>query len=446
MKHVLLSSVQALLVSSAFSTAIYAASPEQLQQADILLSADRALEALELLEANFNITTASTQELFLLGISAKQTGQFGKAAEYFQLALQREPNIGRIRLEYAETLFRLGRYKQSHAELITVREMNPPAPVLANVNHFIAIVDAAIINPNQRPQGPQKNWNAYITAGFTSDSNVNGGPNIDTVFLYGLPFTLSEDAKETDDGAWFLRAGFNHQKQVSDKILWRSSVNFILTNYLSADAYDTTSLSTSTGPLFRLSERSTLFMPLNWDIQKYDEQGDWYSQTLSLGPRYQYNASENLQFNVDTYFGKKRFKGDDTRNTITRTLNPSLNYRPSDNGNIAFGFRFGNEDSGQDIYSSNVRAVFLGYEHSFTRLGLTANITGTITETKFEGIQAAYTVAREDLSRQLAATVSYKLSDSMTLDGSLSFQDNDSNLDINTYDRTQLSVSFVRRF
>lgn len=264
--------------------------------------------------------------------------------------------------------------------------------------------------------------------------------------MYGLPFTLSAAAQETRDSAWFLRTGFNHQVQVSDSILWRSGTNLSFTNYFSADAYDTTSLNFSTGPVFRLGERSSLSVPLSWSVQRYNEQGDWYSQTLSIGPRYQYSASENLQFYVDASFGKKRFKGDDTRDTITRTLNPSLNYQPNDNGNVAFGFRFGEEDSGLDIYSSGVRAVFLGYQYSFKELGLQASITGTITETEFEGIQAAYTVAREDLSRQLAATMSYQLSDGMTLDGSLSFQDNDSNLDINTYDRTQISVSFTRRF
>lgn len=144
MKYILTISTASFFMAASFVSPSFGATASQLNEADILLSADRADEALVLLEANYDSATASTQEMFLLGISAKQTGQFSKAAEYFQLALQREPNAGRIRLEYAETLFRLGRYEQSRAELVTVRGMNPPTPVLANIDRFIATVDAAI--------------------------------------------------------------------------------------------------------------------------------------------------------------------------------------------------------------------------------------------------------------------------------------------------------------
>lgn len=441
----------AFVVSTALSIAslpALAATPEQLQQAQALLSAEKPAQALGLLEAAYDPATASTQEFFLLGVAAKQAGQLDRSEGYFRSALQREPNAGRIRLELAEVLYRQGKLDDSRAELVAVRAMNPPEQVRQNIDGFIAQVDQARANPNAGPRGPQKNWNAYITVGFTSDGNVNAGPDSDTVFLYGLPFTLSSAAQETQDTALFVRTGISHQAQLDNGILWRSSANLSFTNYFEADAYDTTSLSISSGPSFKLSEQLGLSVPITYNVQRYNEQGSWYSQSWGIAPRLQYAAQDNLQFYLDTSLSRKRFNDNGDRDLTAFTFNPSLNFQPNENGNVAIGFQYGREDSGLDIYSNTVRGVYVGYQHVFREQGLRASVTASYTSTEFDGIQAAYTEAREDVSRKLSASVTYTIPemDGLSLLGSVSYQDNDSNLDINTYGRTLLSLSVTKRF
>lgn len=424
-----------------------AATPEQLSQAQQLLSAEQPAQALGLLEAAHDLATASTQEFFLLGISAKLSGNLRKSERYFRAALEREPSAGRIRLELAEVLYRQGKLNASRAELVTVRSMNPPEQVRQNIDGFIAQVDAAKADPSLRPK-VQKSWSAYITAGFTSDSNVNAGPDTDTVFLYGLPFTLSSGAQETHDTAFFLRTGINHQAQLNNGVVWRSSANLSFTNYFEANAYDTTSLSVSSGPSFKLSDTVGLSVPINYNVQRYNEQGSWYSQNWGIAPRLQYAARDNLQFYLDTSVSRKRFNGASNRDLTAYTFNPSLNFQPHENGNIAVGLQYGREDSGLDIYSNTVRGAYIGYQHIFREQGIRASITASYTDTQFDGIQAAYTEARHDVSRKISANVSYAIPqmDGMTLQGSVSYQDNDSNLDINNYDRTQFSLSLTKNF
>jgi len=433
---------------AAHSAPALAATPEQLQQAQALLSAEQPAQALGLLEAAHDPATASTQEFFLLGVAAKQAGLLARSEGYFRAALQREPNAGRIRLELAEVLYRRGKLDDSRAELVAVRAMNPPEQVRQNIDGFIAQVDQARANPNAGPRGPQKNWNAYITVGFTSDSNVNAGPDSDTVFLYGLPFTLSSAAQETQDTALFVRTGISHQAQLDNGILWRSSANLSFTNYFEADAYDTTSISLSSGPSFKLSDQLGLSVPITYNVQRYNEQGSWYSQSWGIAPRLQYAAQDNLQFYLDTSISRKRFNDNGDRDLTAFTFNPSLNFQPNENGNIAVGLQYGRENSGLDIYSNTVRGAYLGYQHNFREQGIRASITASYTSTEFDGIQAAYTQAREDVSRKLSASVTYAIPemDDLSLLGSVSYQDNDSNLDINTYERTQFSLSLTKRF
>lgn len=435
-------------VLSIVSLPVRAATPEQLQQAQALLSADQPAQALGLLEAAHDPSTASTQEFFLLGVAAKQAGQLSRSEGYFRSALQREPNAGRIRLELAEVLYRQGKLDDSRAQLVAVRAMNPPEPVRQNIDGFIAQVDQARANPNAGPRGPQKNWNAYITVGFTSDSNVNAGPDTGTVFLYGLPFTLSSAAQETQDTALFVRMGISHQAQLDNGILWRSNANLSFTNYFEADAYDTTSLSVSSGPNFKLSDQVGLSVPITYNVQRYNEQGSWYSQSWGIAPRFQYAARDNLQFYLDTSLSRKRFNDNGDRDLTAFTFSPSLNFQPNENGNIAVGLQYGRENSGLDIYSNTVRGAYLGYQHNFREQGIRASITASYTSTEFDGIQAAYTEAREDVSRKLSASVTYTIPemDGLSLLGSVSYQDNDSNLDINTYERTQFSMSLTKRF
>ena len=95
-----------------------------------------------------------------------------------------------------------------------------------------------------------------------------------------------------------------------------------------------------------------------------------------------------------------------------------------------------------------MRGAYIGYQHIFREQGIRASITASYTSTQFDGIQAAYTEAREDVSRKLSASVTYTIPemDGLSLLGSVSYQDNDSNLDINTYERTQFSLSLTKRF
>lgn len=424
-----------------------AATSAQMAEAQKLLSAQQPKQALGLLEASHHPAAASTQELFLLGMASKLSGKLRKAERYFRSAVEREPGAGRIRLELAEVLYRQGKLDASRSELVAVRGMNPPEQVRQNIDGFIAQVDAAKADPSLRPK-VQKNWSAYITAGFTSDSNVNAGPDTDTVFLHGLPFTLSAGAQETQDSAFFLRAGINHKAQLENGMLWRSSANLSLTNYFEADAYDTTSFSASTGPRFKLSDQLSLSVPITYNLQRYNQQDGWYSQSWGISPSLQYAARPDLQFYLDTSISRKRYNGSSDRDLTAYSFNPSVNYQPHENGNIALGLQYGRENSGLDIYSDTVRGVYLGYQHVFREQGIRASLTASYTDTQFDGIQAAYTEARQDVSRRVSANVSYTIPqlDGMTLQGSASYQNNDSNLDINNYERIQFSLSLTKRF
>ena len=80
-------------------------------------------------------------------------------------------------------------------------------------------------------------------------------------------------------------------------------------------------------------------------------------------------------------------------------------------------------------------------------MGLNVSVTGSYTDSQYEGIEAAYDVARHDQTKYVGLDLSYKIK-SLDLDlvGSVSFTDNKSNLEMYGYDRTQVSFTVKKSF
>ena len=184
-------------------------------------------------------------------------------------------------------------------------------------------------------------------------------------------------------------------------------------------------------------------------LLSYTDSGEsWYSSSFGIAPRFQYALQNNLQFGLGTSISRKVYNNNHDRDLTAWSVSPSLNYQPIRDGNIAFGVNFGGENSGLDIYSNTIKGIYLGYQHRFREQGIRAGLTLSYTDTEFDGIQAAYTVARHDKSKRISGFLSYALPnvENAEISASASYQDNDSNLPTNTYDRTQFSLSFTKRF
>ena len=137
-----------------------------------------------------NIRFLAAQALLKMGRPAHAAVILG------QLATER-PELNRVRLDYAATLFKLGH--DEHAENL-FRELRGkedlPAPVRRNVEGFLERIRA------------RQRFQVNFDLGFWRDNNVNHAPEQDTVqvpLFGGLEFELDEQAVK----AWVARTGLN---------------------------------------------------------------------------------------------------------------------------------------------------------------------------------------------------------------------------------------------
>ncbi len=439
--------VAAVVLTLAGSGQLMAATPAELTEAESFLANSKPRAALRLLTRSHDPATAKTQEFFLLGVAAKQAGEYHKAEEHLLRAKASDPSAGRIRLELAEVQFALGKPDAARAELLAVQTMNPPPEVRRNIDTFVGQIDAAKMDPSRAPR-PPKNWSAFLTAGLTLDSNVNGGPDRAMVTLFGLPFTLSSDATETADEVLTLRAGVTHTLGVTDNLDWTSNARVDMKAASTVNAYDTMTVEVSTGPSLTITDRLSLNIPISqameWDLTP----GRWTARTMGIEPRLRFVAGPTLQMFLDAELTRKVFRDNTARDVTEWSLSPALNYRISPSGLLAMGVQVGAATARSDIHSNTMRGGHFGYQHRFDGLGLTAGITLSATETRYKGVQPASGVARNDLLRRIDATLAYAVPDwwGTELIGTLGYQDNSSNIEMQDFDRTQLSVALTKRF
>ena len=205
-------------------------------------------QAFELLRQVMQAATAegdidTTDIRFLAARALLKMGRTAHAAVILgQLAVER-PELNRVRLDYASTLFALGH--DEHAETIfreLRRKEDLPAPVRRNVEGFLERIRA------------RQRFQVNFDFGFWRDSNVNHAPEQDSVevpIFGGLEFELDEQAV----AAWVARTGLNlrwrHTPLLGGRAFFETRGGIARNTAINADEHNRTWLSVSSGPRWR---------------------------------------------------------------------------------------------------------------------------------------------------------------------------------------------------
>jgi len=409
--------------------------------AQSLLEEGKPKDAYTFLLAGHEPDSKNPLEWRLMGIVAKATGRPREAREYFNKVLELAPTNsslhGETKLELASIAYSLGDTKQAKAQLSEVKSTNPPAKVGDNIDEFIKHIDN---------KGAPKTWQITGSLGYLYDSNANAGPETDSVLLFGLPFTLSDDAKETSDNALQLSLGFNHNKGLTDDISWQNSFSINWTDYRKLDNLDALVISGASGLSWRINDDWAASVPLVVDWVRIGHDESYYSYSYGIAPQLRYSVNDKLSLKLATTYSKKKYQSSSDRDSDNYSVSPSLNYQINPASYISFGLLAGKEASGIDYYTNDILGINARYGHAFQN-GLQASISASYTDKDYEGKEAAYTVARRDKNVRVGLDLSYKIKEiDSNLVFSVSHTNNDSNLPLYEYDRNQISLSLRKTF
>ena len=204
-----------------------------------LIADGRLGEARQVLEQVRGRTPDPVQEQFLLGQIAGLEKRYHDAIEIYRDILARHPKLTRVRLELARALFLAGDdgAARHHFELVLGEDL-PPA-VEQNINRFLYEIRK------------RKRWQIRAYFALAPDTNITAATDQDKVYIYGLPFELSEDAQETSGLGVIGAVGADYFWPLADNIKLKSGVDIYHTQY-SKSRFNDTFLSGSIGPRFVL--------------------------------------------------------------------------------------------------------------------------------------------------------------------------------------------------
>jgi tetratricopeptide (TPR) repeat protein len=120
---------------------------------------------------------------FLLGLIAVQEKDYPSAIARFRRVLVDQPRAPRVRLELARAFYLAKDYDNAERQFRFARAGDLPEAAKANIDKYlVAIRD-------------QREVSYSLAAAVEPDTDINRGPSLSTVTLYGLPFVLSPQAR-----------------------------------------------------------------------------------------------------------------------------------------------------------------------------------------------------------------------------------------------------------
>jgi len=400
--------------------------------ADFLKNKDYQ-KAYELLQSGYEKTNATADELFLLGMAAKQIGKFMEASNYLEHLLKLKPKAHRAKLELAQIARILGDDDKAKRYLLNVKSSNPPHLVAENIDRFLKAIETG--------EGAMKSWQLFASVGWQFDTNANAGPNSETVSFFGLPFSLSDDAKPIEDQALAVSVGGYHFARITDSFKWKSNLSVNWTAHEKLESLDSLVVSASTGASWQQTHKLSWNLSFIGDFVRVGYKNDFYSASFGLAPQMRYAITKQLSFNFNSTFSQRKYNHQRKRDAGRWTIAPSLGYSFNNNTFVKAGYLMGQEEAELSFFTQD----FWGFNgmlfHNFG-YGINLSANATFIDTRYKGKEAAHNKRRHDRMLRTGVNLSYHLNfiDS-AISASYNYTDNESNLEIYQYDRHQLFLT-----
>ena len=437
----------AVLLCASFAVlgSSHLSSDPAVKTARVLVKTGRFDAALQILRPLAQEHPDQIDVLFLIGLAAveasrrrddeeEQKALLDEAIAALRAILIERPELVRVRLELARAFFLRGDDSLSRDHFERVLSGQPAPGVAANIQRFLLTMRA------------RRRWTAHFGIAIAPDSNLDAASEVETIYVYGLPFQR-DSAEATAGVGAVLWGGGAYEHPLTDQLRLRIGADAARREY-AGQGFDQTFLSVHAGPRWLMSPRTEASLLLDAQ-QRWTTGGNGSGD---LGARFlaEHRLSRRMTTNGQASLHQRFQRRSKHLNgpRLSLSLGGSWVASPTVRVDAAVGFR--SEHPETLIWRNSTRWARAGVSVALPK-GFTVSGSGELQWTRYRGRWDPFTPtgdSRRDQSRVLQVSVLHR---AVTIFGFspqlvLAHEARTSNAQAHDFRRFRGELRFVRQF
>jgi hypothetical protein len=421
-----------------------------LLDADALIKSGNAGAAYLLLEPLEFDHSGEERFDYLIGIAALDSGEPDKATLALERVLLEDPNSAAARLDIARAYYQLGDLPRAKTEFATVLTQNLSAEARATIEKYMDDIALQEAEKLTRTTG-------YVEGSAGHDSNVNNSTSQTQVLVGTIPYTLNPTNVQAPDNYYGMAAGGEVTHKLNGNWGWYAGADMRQRGYRIQKSFDAVSLDMRAGVMFGAKANNLRLGILDG---QYFLGGSRNSEIAGVNAEWRHIFSPSDQLIVFAQYEQYRYSdplmGPNDFNQ--QVIGGGWSHLFPDGKSALFGsFYHGTENDVSTIITAATPdggRTDGAKRFNGLRIGGQTAATGKATLFAYAGAQFGdysrvnyyFQRQRSDRFYDLTAGTNLRWDKLWTLRPQLSYSKNDSNIEIYSYDRIDVSLTVRRDF
>ena len=425
-----------LTLATLLATSTGVMADEVLQQAESLLSGQKAADAVALLAPLEEERAGDPDYDYLLGQALLETGDPSNAVFAFERCLTAQPENGPCRVQMARTHLAMGETANARAELETIQAYNPPAQVQELVSKFLGAVSV-------REKQEKRQLGAFVQAGAGFDSNANSATNATQFAVPGNVWPLNAQNRSLESSFAGLQAGGSFIYRHTPKVNTSGDIGLNLRNFFDESQFSYHMLDGNLGTNYLLSGGQ---IGAKLALQKMWLDGNAYRDVVGLSSQYQRDIGLTGQLACFLQANRMRYDSQSDRDAdrLTGGAAWSQGFDGSYSPVVYTSAYTGNEKTdGKGPNATQYANDFFGLRAGGTlSLSNRLRLNGSLSHESrsYDTPQVTAKIVRDDKQTDLNLGLAWRIKPTLTLQPAYTYTQNKSNIVIYDFDRHVISL------
>ncbi|MEM7563835.1 MAG: surface lipoprotein assembly modifier [Pseudomonadota bacterium] len=374
---------------------------------------------------------------YLLGVAALRIGQPGLALFPLERVMAVQPDYPGARMTMAEAYLAAGDIETAEREFQLAKQQDNSDP--DQINRFERELNRMTIGVTA--------YGGTLDLALGYDDNVTSATSESTIETPNVTVNLDDDATDIDDSFTRIKGSGWVQKPLSREYKLVAAGSIVARFNASEDEQDFNALNARVGVSNRDRDNKLAGYLFTTSL---DRDSEAYQDSLGFLAQWRYRLNDDAHLASYLRTAQIEYDDQDERDSLLTLLSVTYVTRIDASGSpvIYAGVNLGSNDadsSDGDEFGYSLTGLSFGVEFAAFETYRPYAYASYVTR-DFDDDSSIFGETREDdrLSLRLGAEIK-QLADWL-ITPELIYTDNDSNITINDYDRTQLMVNFRRSF